>query len=873
VSGQGPITWNIVSGQLPAGLSFDTTNGVISGTPFESGISSIIITAVNANGTSAPVTLILTVHEEPVTFGTTESGTVATSESPGIPTTSSESAIPTESGYVPTSESQGTTESSADITTTSPTESSTTASTTSTPPPVESVIFNMQVAESLERMANGGGNIPPLQGNGGTRVVNTASNPRTVTITARNNSSTGVDIVPANMTTRADHSYRFTVTGTLGTAAGLEARVRLVNSPNTVFVTDNTAAGGTFSMSFIRTHGEIIADAAAAQRYNIGGIENQTLVITGIIITEFHSGQEIITTTPSGGNVVIPPEPPIPSPAEATPNVIYNLQTDREPHVFGGPGYAVADQSIHHILKSNGGARTVNMISNPRTITITDRTGTSQGVDVRLSALNTRANHIYRFEFTARVSSGEGSQSVWLRTVEGNPATLASTNAAVNTSFTLTRNLSHDTIAALIAANPVQSIRLGGANQQDLIISAIVITAYCPAGCAGCAPRPPAKVPNGSFNNNRTATQIVADIGIGWNLGNTLDVFNSSDPGAITLGRQDLNNPSDLETRWISGRENRTTPELARAVRNAGFNAVRIPVTWYKAAGPAPTFTIDPRWMLHVKSIVDMFYAEDMYVILNTHHENFIIRPNERDAGVTAVTALWRQIAEEFKDYDEKLIFAGLNEPRVRVAPWTDGDAERTWDWTGDSSTRSSVNHFNQAFVNAVRATGGNNVNRSLMLPTYGAQARTDPLRDYRLPTEPAVSAHHGTSRFIMSVHIYSPHDWAHNNSGGSYPGVGRIQNDLNPIRDRARELGVPVILGEWGSRSEIAQASRVTHARDYVTTATGYGSGSNPVVMRAFVWDTTGGFNIINRQAPFVSANAQAIINAMLTGRGLPTR
>jgi endoglucanase len=364
--------------------------------------------------------------------------------------------------------------------------------------------------------------------------------------------------------------------------------------------------------------------------------------------------------------------------------------------------------------------------------------------------------------------------------------------------------------------------------------------------------------PTGEFRDI-TAEELVREITFGWNLGNTLDAYHSGNPSE-PMQWVDYDNMIDVETAWI-GRRYVTRPELFAVLRDLGFNAVRIPVTWYEMSGGDPDYTIRPEWMAHVQGIVDMAVDQDMIVILNTHHDEFIMRFDDPDAGERAVTALWTQIAERFRDYNEKLIFAGLNEPRARTNEWNTGGR---WNWNGSYDSFQTVNRWNQAFVDAVRATGGNNEKRHLMLATYAAQARSEQLNGFELPTDPITA--NGTSRFILSVHTYSPFEWAHN-ARGDYGGDSIVRNDIDRVADRAAELGVPVIFGEWGSRAANDHRQRVQHASDYIRLATQARNRANPVVMACFWWDDGENFLLIDRLGN-VSDNAKEIVDAKVQAR-----
>jgi uncharacterized repeat protein (TIGR02543 family) len=160
--------------------------------------------------------------------------------------------------------------------------------------------------------------------------------------------------------------------------------------------------------------------------------------------------------------------------------MVYNMQTDSGLTLFSG-GHGSANQSTHSILGSNGGIRTANMTSTPRTLTIVERGGTSQGIDIRLPSLPTRPGFAYTFEFTGRVTSGTGSYSMFINAVSGDSGggsnigdSLATVSAAANATFTLTYTATHEEIVADIARGALR-YRFGGASQRDLHITNITI--------------------------------------------------------------------------------------------------------------------------------------------------------------------------------------------------------------------------------------------------------------------------------------------------------------------------------------------------------------------------------------------------------------
>ncbi|MCL1789707.1 MAG: cellulase family glycosylhydrolase, partial [Oscillospiraceae bacterium] len=354
-----------------------------------------------------------------------------------------------------------------------------------------------------------------------------------------------------------------------------------------------------------------------------------------------------------------------------------------------------------------------------------------------------------------------------------------------------------------------------------------------------------------------TADALVAQMGTGWNLGNTFDAHQGATGIPSWLG----SNPSldEIETMWLGGGSSRldyvTTKSLIQKVKAEGFDTIRIPVTWFKVADRNNNWKIREDWMARIKEVVDWAVDEEMFIILNSHHDDDYLKLNvgnasESDhAGNEFLTGIWGQIADTFKDYDEKLIFEGLNEPRnpCRQTPC------RCPEWNGGTAVeRENLNRLNQAFVNTVRESGGNNEYRILMVPTYAAGSNNNSLLGFKVPDDSAYNE--GVNKMIMSVHTYSPFNWAHDGNG-SYGGKSTVTPDLNRVKKRADELvvpacpgepGVPLILGEWGSiTASSPESDREIHADDYITASRERGIVS-------VWWDNgSGNFGIFNRPYP----------------------
>ena len=363
---------------------------------------------------------------------------------------------------------------------------------------------------------------------------------------------------------------------------------------------------------------------------------------------------------------------------------------------------------------------------------------------------------------------------------------------------------------------------------------------------------------------NLTAEELVSRMYAGWNLGNTFDAWDG--PGRRLTGDIYM-----IETLWLGGQGQRTTQTLIQAIRRAGFDTLRIPVTWSKVADPENDWQLREDWLARVQQVVDWALYEDMFVILNTHHENTALNLGEPNAnnpehsGYHFLTSIWYQIATHFRDYDERLIFASMNEPRHE-------GGENEW-WGATGTVRDNVNYLNQAFVDVVRATGGNNLYRILQIPTVAAGATPNGMRDFIVPQDP----HNTVNKLVWSIHTYSPFNWAHDGFG-TYDDPTQILNDLENVFNNAQRLGLPVILGEWGSirvsRGENADQDlrnyqRPIHAEDYTRIALERG-------MPAVIWDNGGftgidhTFGIIPRMYPHaMSRYHQELINGIMRGAG----
>lgn len=289
----------------------------------------------------------------------------------------------------------------------------------------------------------------------------------------------------------------------------------------------------------------------------------------------------------------------------------------------------------------------------------------------------------------------------------------------------------------------------------------------------------------------RTAAEIAADMGLGWNLGNTMEAYEASGCEKITFEWIPVigdNKPSDYETCWGAPV---TTQEMIDGVKAAGFNTVRIPVFWGNMMKNDGTWTIAPEYIGRVKEIVDYCMNDDLYAVVNIHHfDEFVIRRNDLEHSRDIFNRLWTQIAECFIDYPDTLVFEGFNE-------YLGGDR---FDENGELKPQSkedaylSTNTLNQTFVSAVRATGGNNAQRTLVVSGYWTNIDNTTSKRFLMPDDTA------SDRLMVSVH-YVDNSMYWMNRIGSQDWLDYTDSQISLLDNAFGSKGIPVFLGETTSR------------------------------------------------------------------------
>ncbi len=300
-----------------------------------------------------------------------------------------------------------------------------------------------------------------------------------------------------------------------------------------------------------------------------------------------------------------------------------------------------------------------------------------------------------------------------------------------------------------------------------------------------------------------TAFEITEEMQIGWNLGNTLDAYMSKNNEPIeSYGLE-------AETCWGNPK---TTQAMIDAVKAKGFNTVRVPVTWFQHVDKNNGYKIDEAWMARVKEIVDYCYNSDMYVILNLHHEEPYVNRSTLGADYEELTdfvsSLWKQIAETFKNYDQRLVFEIMNEPRAK-------GTDHEW-WGPTKEETDTINKINADALEVIRGTGDdNNDTRLVMMPGYCASSDTSMMSKIVVPEDDDFVA--------VSVHAYSPYGFTmddkvkdHSTFTSAY--AAELTSILDGIRKTFGDKDIPVVLGEFSSSNFGNTEARIEWAEAYIS-------------------------------------------------------
>ena len=310
---------------------------------------------------------------------------------------------------------------------------------------------------------------------------------------------------------------------------------------------------------------------------------------------------------------------------------------------------------------------------------------------------------------------------------------------------------------------------------------------------------------DGVMRDDMTAQDYADEMGLGINLGNTMEGYwldlNKQYSGAQTIGN---NRPQNYETSWGAVV---TTQEIINGMKDAGFNTIRIPVYWGNMMEEDGTYTINSEFIGRVKEIVDYCRNAGVYTVINMHHyDEFVIRHfstfGTLDECAETIKHLWTQIAEYFKDYSDYLIFEGFNEYLGGSPYELDEDGNIAKDSGGKAKIAKDLppeeaykwtNTLNQAFVDAVRATGGNNEKRILIASGYWTNIDNTTKPDFKMPTDTV------EDRLMVSVHyVDNASYWSGQIGGKNWIEYSKSQLEL--LKNAFTEKNIPVFIGETTS-------------------------------------------------------------------------
>lgn len=368
---------------------------------------------------------------------------------------------------------------------------------------------------------------------------------------------------------------------------------------------------------------------------------------------------------------------------------------------------------------------------------------------------------------------------------------------------------------------------------------------------------------------NNGAVARMKEMGVGWNLGNNLDAlpdgFSDSD---AKYGWPD-------ETCWGNKKATQLT---FNTIKSYGFTFVRIPVTWTRFIGPAPDYTLDAQRLARVEEVINFALNAGLRVVMDTHHDEcwYLDWLEELDERIKAgkisadkrdyyikrykevywlnihdavndealnteikarIKAVWTQLANRFNKYDDRLMFEGFNE--INDGGWGGSD-----DFEKNPARQCNIlNQWHKVFVDAVRATGGNNATRWLGIAPYAANPKY--VKYLELPQDNA-------KRLMVSFHYYDPtdftisekqySDWGHTGSAALKAKKGDedyVKSTFGDLLERYVKKDIPVYLGEFGcsmrNKSDNRSWKFYLYWLEYVTKAArAYG-------FPAGIWDSGG--------------------------------
>ncbi|MDG4830075.1 cellulase family glycosylhydrolase [Solwaraspora sp. WMMD1047] len=361
--------------------------------------------------------------------------------------------------------------------------------------------------------------------------------------------------------------------------------------------------------------------------------------------------------------------------------------------------------------------------------------------------------------------SGQQVTQAWNATVTASGGQVTATNVGYNAALGTNATVSFGFNGSWTGSNTAPtSFTLNGVACTGSVgpTTPVPTTSQPPSPTPTSSPSPSPTTPPPAGN----AMAAVAAMQPGWNLGNSFDAVGAD------------------ETAWGNPV---VTQALIRNVKAQGFKSIRIPVTWSNHHGPAPTYTIDAAWLNRVKEVVNWALAEDLYVMVNLHHDSWQwinTMPTDRTTVLARYNALWTQLAAAFRDASPKLTLESVNEPQFTGS-------------SGDAQNAQLLHELNTSFHRIVRASGGGNATRLLVLPTLHTSSEQARINELVTTLDQL-----DDPNLIATVHFYGYWPFSVNVAGGTRFDA-TTQQDLTDSFDRVHNAfvarGIPVIIGEYG--------------------------------------------------------------------------
>ena len=364
-----------------------------------------------------------------------------------------------------------------------------------------------------------------------------------------------------------------------------------------------------------------------------------------------------------------------------------------------------------------------------------------------------------------------------------------------------------------------------------------------------------------TFDSSMQSSKLIDAMGFGWNLGNSLDAHISGS-----------NEGLDSETSWGNPK---TSESMINALVSKGFKTIRIPVTWHNHLIDQQ-YTIDPDWMNRVKTVVDMCIDKGLFVILNIHHdqadygvsygEGYYPRENQKTESEKFLLNVWSQIALAFNNgYDHHLIFEALNEPRLK------GDTYEWWYSAGESNSEecvSVINEYNELIHTVIRQSGGNNKARFLLFTSGAASFSYITSSGFTLPDDTSYNPKH--KRILVSVHLYSPYDFALNEDMSintfTTDYQTELENTFQTLRTKFVKQGYYVVVTEMGATDKLNTDQRVAWGTYFVERTRKLGMACVVWDNNAWNtnWDANEKFGLLHRDQ--ITWEPEALVNAFIS-------